>query len=78
MGWKLMSIKQFFPKIILSCVTILALTTIIVHTHINQITQTTLNNASHLNQIVANILNHQKWFESHIMALYPEQEIFQT
>jgi hypothetical protein len=60
MTWKLMSTEQLFLKIILSCATILAFTTIIVHTHVNQITQTTLNNASHLNQIVANILNHQK------------------
>jgi hypothetical protein len=56
-----MSIEQFFSKIILSYVTVLALTTIIVHTHVNQITQTTLNDASHLNQIVANILNHTSW-----------------
>ncbi len=37
-GWKLMSIEQFFSKSILSCVTILALKRIIVHTHVNQIT----------------------------------------
>jgi hypothetical protein len=53
-----MSTEQFLLKIILSCVSILAFTTIIAHTHVNQIMQTTLNDASHLNQIVANILNH--------------------